>query len=66
MLKSLPGLIVCKLLKQLLLVIVKCVVKQNIMLPVVLDFLKILHNLLNLRTILIYTFQVKYSEKSRG
>lgn len=55
MLKSLPGLTVYDSLKQLLLALEGYVVKRKIMLPVVLKIFKISFNMLNFKTISIYT-----------
>jgi|GEM_PF-3479552 len=59
MLKSLPGLTVYDSLKQLLLALEGYVVKQKIMLPVVLKIFKIFFNVLNFKTMLIYTTDSK-------
>ena len=55
MLKFLPGLTVYDLLRQLLLSLEGYVAKQKIMLPVDFKIFKIVFNMLNSKTILIYT-----------
>ena len=55
MLKSLPGLTVYNPLKQLLLALEGYVVKPKIMLPVVIKIFNIVLNVLEFKTILIYT-----------